>query len=116
MNNSQKSIRWKQRFQNFEKAYQLLEKTLKIENLSEIEKTVVFGSRAKGNYNKGSDVDLAIFGKGINRETIVKLSKKLNSNSFLPYFFDVLQYETINNNDLKEHIDRIGKIIFEAKN
>ena len=38
MNNSQKDIRWQQRFQNFEKAYRLLEKTLKIENLSEIER------------------------------------------------------------------------------
>jgi nucleotidyltransferase substrate binding protein (TIGR01987 family) len=31
-------IRWKQRFQNFEKAYQLLERTIKIEKLSEAER------------------------------------------------------------------------------
>lgn len=36
--NDTKDIRWKQRFQNFEKAYQLLERTLKIENLSEAER------------------------------------------------------------------------------
>ncbi len=36
--NDKKGIRWKQRFQNFEKAYQLLERTLEIENLSEIER------------------------------------------------------------------------------
>jgi predicted nucleotidyltransferase len=79
---------------------------------SEIEKILIFGSRAKGNYKKGSDVDLALFGNNINRDTILKLSEKLNSESFLPYFFDLVHYETIENSELKEHIDRIGKIFF----
>ena len=78
----------------------------------EIEKISIFGSRAKGNYNKGSDVDLAIFGKNINRDIIVKLSEKLNSESFLPYFFDIVHYENIENGKLKEHINRIGKILY----
>ena len=33
-----KDIRWKQQFQNFEKAYQLLKRTLKIKELSEAER------------------------------------------------------------------------------
>ncbi len=79
----------------------------------EIEKIILFGSRAKGNHQKGSDIDLAIFGKKITQNTLVKLSEKLNSESMLPYFFDILIYANINNNELKEHIDRVGKIILE---
>ena len=79
----------------------------------EIEKTVVFGSRAKGNFKKGSDVDLSVQGKNITYKTIVKLSEKLNSETTLPYFFDIVHYKNINNKELKNHIDRVGKIIFE---
>jgi nucleotidyltransferase substrate binding protein (TIGR01987 family) len=38
MDNIKKDIRWKQRFQNFEKAFLLLERTLQIKNPSEAEK------------------------------------------------------------------------------
>lgn len=38
MKREEKDIRWKQRFQNFEKAYLLLERTLNINNPSEAEK------------------------------------------------------------------------------
>lgn len=82
---------------------------------SEIEKVIVFGSRAKGNHTKGSDIDLAISGENITPATLVKLSERLNSESMLPYFFDILHYENINNNELKDHIDRIGKILFPKK-
>ena len=81
----------------------------------EINKTIVFGSRAKGNYQKGSDIDLAITGKNVTQNTLLKLSEKLNSESLLPYFFDILHYENIESNELKEHIDRVGKIISENK-
>lgn len=38
MTTENKDICWKQRFQHYEKAYKLLERTLKIENLSEAER------------------------------------------------------------------------------
>ena len=82
---------------------------------SEIEKVIVFGSRAKGSHTKGSDIDLAISGENITPATLVKLSERLNSESMLPYFFDILHYENINNDELKDHIDRIGKILFKKK-
>lgn len=84
-----------------------------ITQFPEISKVIVFGSRAKGNHKKGSDVDLAILGKNITQNTLLKLSEKLNSESLLPYFFDIVHYTNINNKELKEHIDRIGKEIFK---
>ncbi len=77
----------------------------------EIEEAVLFGSRAMGNYKKGSDVDLAIKGSRINRTTVNRLSDDLNEEYPLPYFFDVIHYENISSEELKTHIDTMGKII-----
>ena len=33
----------------------------------------------------------------------------------LPYFFDVLHYEEIGNENLTGHIDRVGKIVYSVK-
>lgn len=85
------------------------------ENFEEIEKAVVFGSRAMGNYKKGSDVDIAIIGENITNKTLFKLDDYLNEVYPLPYFFDIINYQVISNEKLKEHIDNEGKIIYTKK-
>ncbi len=84
-----------------------------ISQFETIEKAIIFGSRAMGNYKKGSDVDIAIFGKQITREVIFKLNDYLNETSPLPYFFDIIHYEDILNDNVKKHIDDEGKIVFQ---
>ncbi|GEN46403.1 nucleotidyltransferase family protein [Alkalibacillus haloalkaliphilus] len=74
----------------------------------EVEKVIIFGSRAMGNYKKGSDVDLAITGKEVTQETINQINYWLNEESSMPYFFDVIQYEQISNESLKQHIEENG--------
>lgn len=66
-----------------------------MENLKEIDKAIIFGSRALGNYKKGSDVDIAISGKNVTSETLYQLDDLLNEEFSLPYFFDIVQYEEI---------------------
>lgn len=51
---------------------------------------ILFGSRAKGNYKAGSDVDLAIEADGDSHRTAIRLAEKLNEESPLPYLFDVI--------------------------
>lgn len=75
-----------------------------------IKKAVIFGSRAKGNYKPGSDVDMAIW--AADNDTVLKLSGILNDETLLPYKFDILNYDTINSTELKEHIDRMGIKIY----
>ncbi len=84
-----------------------------IKKYEEIKKVKVFGSRAMGNYKKGSDVDLAIFGKDINEKIVSRLSDTLNEEYPLPYFFDVIHYESITNQQLVEHIDKLGIEIYQ---
>ena len=85
-----------------------------MKKFNEIEKAIVFGSRAIGNYKKGSDVDIAIIGDGIDSKTVYKLDDYLNEVYPLPYFFDILQYNCITNENLKKHIDNEGKIIYDV--
>ena len=77
-----------------------------------IDKATIFGSRAKGNYSNGSDVDIAIKGT-IDFRTVAKLSYLLNQESFMPYKFDIVNYTKTQHNDLKEHIDRVGILIYD---
>lgn len=83
-----------------------------LRSLEEIDSAKIFGSRAMGNYKKGSDVDIAIIGKSISSTTISKLDELLNEEYPLPYFFDILHYEEINNEKLIEHIDAVGKELY----
>lgn len=78
----------------------------------EIEEVKIFGSRAKGNYKPGSDIDLAIYGTKISDKLIRHISSELDEFP-TPYKFDVLDYNTIDNENLKENIDMDGKIFYK---
>ncbi len=80
-----------------------------LRNNSEINKAVIFGSRAKGNYRHNSDIDLALFG-----DLSLMLTESIRNDLEqlpMPYKFDVIAYDLIQNTDIKEHIDRVGIII-----
>jgi len=77
-----------------------------------IDKAIIFGSRAKGNYSNGSDVDIAIKGT-IDFRIVAKVSYLLNQESLMPYKFDILNYTKTQHSDLKEHIDRVGVLIYD---
>lgn len=82
------------------------------QNCKAIDSVYLFGSRAIGNFDGGSDIDLAIVGKHINTETISTLATVLNEDCNLPYFIDLVDYSKIENKELKAHIDRVGKRIY----
>ena len=95
-----------------QQCYGLLETDLReiiaaAETLPEIDQIILFGSRAKGSYKSGSDVDLAIKGKGVTYETVLRLADLLNEQKPLPYFFDIVDYHSIYEPKLIEHIDRL---------
>ncbi|WP_059172389.1 nucleotidyltransferase domain-containing protein [Bacillus sp. FJAT-27445] len=101
--------------------YGLLEKDLDyidraLSSFSEIDTAYIFGSRAMGNYKRGSDVDIAISGKGVTEKTLFQVYDLLNEEYPLPYFFDVVIYEDIKNEELKRHIDTVGKKIYQREN
>lgn len=76
-----------------------------------IDKAILFGSRAKGTYKPGSDIDLAVFGNNIGLEEHNSLANLLDD-LLLPYKIDVIVYTRINSEALKVHIARAGKLFF----
>lgn len=84
----------------------------KISEFKQIKKAVIFGSRAKGNYKAGSDIDIAIIGDDVDFNVISKLHSLLENQGPMPYLFDIIDYTHLDNEALKDHIDRVGKIIY----
>ena len=77
-----------------------------------VETAVIFGSRAKGTHAPGSDVDIAVVGPDVNLDDVSRLHSRLEDESPMPYFFDVVDYYRIDNPPLKEHIDRVGVVFY----
>ena len=78
-----------------------------------VRKACIFGSRAKGNHRPGSDVDIALMGEAVRHSDVLEIGYELNEDGCLPYQFDILDYNTLDNDALREHIDRVGKTIYE---
>lgn len=83
-------------------------------NHSEIERAIVYGSRAKGNYKAYSDIDISLIGN-INLTLQNKIELELDD-LLLPYKFDVSIFYKIENKELVYHIDRAGKTIYLSNN
>ncbi len=80
----------------------------KFDNINEV---ILFGSRALGTHKTASDIDLAIKGS-VDINILSKLKYALEEDTNLPYFFDVVIYDNLDNLELKKHIDEFGKIIY----
>lgn len=78
----------------------------------EIKKVILYGSRAKGNYRNGSDIDLTLVGKRLSLSQLFSIETDLDD-LLLPYKMDISIYNKINNHDLKEHMDRVGVVFYE---
>jgi len=81
----------------------------------EIEKVMLYGSRAKGNYRNGSDIDITLIGEGLRLDNSVYLLMDIFEESLLPYSFDISIFKDIENESLVEHIERVGKVLYERE-
>lgn len=77
-------------------------------NYPQIDKVVLYGSRAKGNYEIGSDIDLTIIGNSIKLSVINKIENELDD-LLLPYTIDISIFNHIKNENLLDHINKVGK-------
>jgi predicted nucleotidyltransferase len=83
-------------------------------NFREIEKAVLFGSRAKGNFYEGSDIDIAVFGEKLNFEKVLDISIDLDKIDLLQTI-DLVHFEKIKEAELKKHIERVGIKIYDLE-
>ena len=76
-----------------------------------LEKVILYGSRAKGNYKKFSDVDITLEGDNLTLADLFQIQDLLYE-SDLPYTYDVSIFSSITNPDLIDHIRRRGILIW----
>ncbi len=80
----------------------------------EIDEAVLYGSRAKGNYRNGSDIDLVLKGKNLEVSLLARIKMELED-SDLPHQVDLSIYHFIDNKKLLEHIKRVGVSFYKKE-
>jgi predicted nucleotidyltransferase len=79
----------------------------------QVEKAVLYGSRAKGNYKNGSDIDLTLHGGAdLTRNVLYRIMDDLDD-LLLPYTIDVSIFSAISDADVIEHIQRVGVTFYK---
>jgi predicted nucleotidyltransferase len=79
-----------------------------------VEQAILYGSRAKGNFKNGSDIDLTLIGDRLDLSVLNSIRLAIDD-LLLPYSIDISIYQQIDNPDLIDHIKRVG-IVFYRKN
>ncbi len=79
----------------------------------QIKEVKLFGSRAMGNYRPGSDIDLAVLSDSLTHDDLMNVLKELEDLELL-YEIDCIDYNTIKEPALQEHINLVGKTFFKA--
>ena len=80
----------------------------------EIREVKIYGSRAKGNFRPGSDIDFAVIAPDFAYRDLLKLEDRIDELTLL-YKTDLLDYNKLKNPDLKEHIDAVGETFYRRK-
>ena len=78
----------------------------------QVEKGVLYGSQAKGNFKPGSDIDLTLRGDGLTLSLLGDIDMALDD-LLLPYEIDLSIYVQLGHADLVAHIDRVGRVIYQ---
>ncbi len=94
---------------------QVIEKIQRVfSSFHKVEEAILYGSRANGNFRKGSDIDLVLKGKGLNLTLINEISRSLND-LLLPYTIDLSIYSSISDPELLDHIRSVGVSFYHRK-
>ena len=78
----------------------------------QVEQALVYGSRAKGNFKPGSDIDLTLIGPQLNSNQLAQLAGALEESS-IPYQVDLSIQSEIDSPELLAHIQRVGLVFYQ---
>jgi predicted nucleotidyltransferase len=80
----------------------------------EIEEALLFGSRAKGTFKPGSDIDLALSGGGLTTKYLNRLYQEFDDLP-IPYEFSLVVVDEVKDPDVLAHIKRVGTKFYTRK-
>ena len=79
---------------------------------AKVQKAIIYGSRAKGNYKPFSDIDLTLIAPDMDISSLYQLENQIDD-LLLPYKADISLYHQLSNPDLIEHIARVGQVFYQ---
>ncbi len=80
----------------------------------QVDKAVIYGSRAKGNYKNGSDIDLTLHGDDLTMDILYKMLEEIDD-LLLPYTIDLSIFHNLSDPDFIDHIQRVGLTFYEKE-
>lgn len=78
----------------------------------QVDEAILYGSRAKRNFKYNSDIDLTLKGQDLDLTIQQKIELDLDD-LLLPYKIDLSIFDSINNQDLIKHIQRVGEVFYD---
>lgn len=78
----------------------------------QVDRAVLYGSRAKGNFKPGSDIDLTLHGPDLTQKLCSSIAEALDD-LLLPYSIDLSVFANLQHPELEAHIQRVGVVFFE---
>jgi uncharacterized protein len=80
----------------------------------QIDQAIIYGSRAKGNFRNGSDIDLTLQSNSLTFPLLNKIANELDE-LLLPYIIDLSIYNNIADTELLAHIKRAGISFYKRR-
>ena len=80
----------------------------------ELDQALLYGSRAKGNFNPGSDIDLTLTGDQLNQKILNRIEDDIDD-LLLPCSFDLSILRQNSNTDFIDHVKRVGIVFYDLK-
>lgn len=79
----------------------------------QVEQARLYGSRAKGNYKNGSDIDMTLSGgEDLTMHVLYRIMEEIDG-LLLPYTFDLSLFHNISDPGVIDHIRRVGVLFYE---
>jgi predicted nucleotidyltransferase len=83
-----------------------------LQRYPQVERAILYGSRAKGNYKRASDIDLTLCGANLALRTLYKILDDLDD-LLLPYTMNISIFAALDDPDLIDHIGRVGVLFYD---
>jgi predicted nucleotidyltransferase len=83
-----------------------------LRNYPQVEKAILYGSRAKGNFKNGSDIDLTLRARDLTLNVVYKILDDLDE-LLLPYTIDLSIFSQISDSEVIDHIQRVGVSFYD---
>lgn len=81
------------------------------EKYSEVDEVIIDGSRVKGTFRTGSDIDVTLKGKHLNDKILSKVYWDIYDLN-TPYWVDISILDKLNSTALEEHTNRVRKVFY----